>query len=120
VDEVGCEMELRINNVQFDLDKANIKAEFVPILEKVAKAMRDNRRMQILLSGHTDNLNTDQYNLRLAARRADAVKKWLVEKGGIDAMRIETEGLGECCPIADNTTSEGRYRNRRVEFKRTR
>jgi OOP family OmpA-OmpF porin len=119
VDEVGCELEIVIQDVLFDFDRASIKPVFVPILDKVNKAMVDNARMRIALHGHTDSVGPDNYNIRLSERRGESVMKWLVKKG-IAETRLEVVAHGECCPVADNQTWEGRSKNRRVEFKRIR
>jgi len=120
VDKRGCETELNFPAIQFDFNRSLVKDGYVPILEKAAKAMKDNRRLKVLLIGHTDDVGGEAYNLKLAARRAEAVKTWLGETAGIDASRLETEGQGECCPVAPNESPEGRYKNRRVEFRRIR
>jgi outer membrane protein OmpA-like peptidoglycan-associated protein len=76
---------------------------------------------EILIEGHTDSKGTEGYNLALSEKRANAVKRWLVEKGGLDSKKIITRGYGESRPIAPNTNPdgsdcpEGRARNRRVE-----
>ena len=70
----------------------------------------------VIAVGHTDSVGTDKYNNKLSQRRADAVKAYLVSKG-IEPNRIYTEGKGEKQPVADNKTSEGRAKNRRVEIE---
>jgi len=70
----------------------------------------------VIAVGHTDAVGTDGYNQKLSIRRADAVKNFLVSKG-IEKNRIYTEGKGEKQPVADNKTSEGRAKNRRVEVE---
>ncbi|MCZ6694542.1 MAG: OmpA family protein, partial [Bacteroidetes bacterium] len=73
----------------------------------------------ILIEGHTDNTNTEDYNNILSQLRAEAVKQYLVNKG-VPLVRIDTKGYGEYMPIADNFTEEGKILNRRVTFKITR
>ncbi len=70
----------------------------------------------IIAVGHTDWVGSDAYNQKLSVRRAEAVKGYLVSKG-IEANRIYTEGKGEKQPVADNRTSAGRAKNRRVEIE---
>lgn len=68
--------------------------------------------------GHTDSTGSDSYNMDLSKRRADAVARYLISQG-VNSARIQTQGMGESYPIADNTTEEGRALNRRVEIKIT-
>ena len=70
----------------------------------------------IIAVGHTDAVGTDGYNQKLSIRRSEAVKAYLVGKG-IEKNRVYTEGKGEKQPVADNKTSEGRAKNRRVEIE---
>jgi OOP family OmpA-OmpF porin len=108
--------------VNFDYDKANIKAEFAPVLDEAAQTLQDNPEVRVRIEGHTDSIGSDEYNQRLSERRAQAVKQYLVSKG-IAAARLETSGYGESQPIAPNTTPEGkdnpegRAMNRRAELK---
>jgi outer membrane protein OmpA-like peptidoglycan-associated protein len=71
---------------------------------------------KVVVEGHTDSAGPAAFNLELSQRRAAAVKAWLVQKGGVAAGRIEAKGYGPRKPIADNATSEGRAKNRRVVF----
>ena len=67
--------------------------------------------------GFTDSTGSDAYNQKLSERRAQAVKKYLVDSGYVKADMIMAEGRGETEPIADNKTKEGRFKNRRVEIR---
>jgi OmpA-OmpF porin, OOP family len=101
-------------NVEFEFDKAVVRAIYGSELEAVANAMKAHEDIELLLEGHTDAIGTDQYNQGLSERRVAAVKAKLVEDYALDAGRISTVGYGESRPIADNKTDEGRARNRRV------
>ena len=77
--------------------------------------MNDNSKITIEVSGHTDNVGSDEYNLKLSDDRAKSVKTYL-ESQGIDSSRIQSKGYGETKHIAGNETEEDRQLNRRVEF----
>lgn len=115
VDERGC--WVLEQTYLFDFDKSIVKPEFYPLLDHIAEIMRDNPTMTVQLEGHTDSVGTNQYNQGLSERRANAIKKALVEKNGISAERLKAIGYGEEKPIATNKTKEGRALNRRVELK---
>jgi len=70
----------------------------------------------IIAVGHTDSVGSEAYNQKLSVRRAEAVKAYIVSKG-VEASRVYTEGKGEAQPVADNKTSAGRAKNRRVEIE---
>jgi OOP family OmpA-OmpF porin len=76
--------------------------------------MKDYPDLSVVIEGHTDSVGTAAYNKKLSQERADAVKKYMVEKG-IDANRLKAQGFGEDKPIASNETNEGQQQNRRVE-----
>lgn len=101
--------------ILFDSGSATIKPESGGVLKTIAQAIGDDR-MTINIIGHTDSDGDQSHNLDLSMRRAHAVKQVLVDTYGIDAARIKTDGKGESEPVADNTTSEGKAQNRRVEF----
>ena len=108
--------KIRLSSIMFDLDSAAIKPEFEPVLEEVAKILKDKSDKKVTVEGHTCSLGTADYNQGLSMRRATAVKDFLVNNG-IDAERLSAAGFGEDQPIADNMYKDGRKRNRRVEFK---
>lgn len=120
VDEKGCQKYLTKDvketlYVEFGLDKSEVRKTSYPQLEGLANRMYQYPSAALTLEGHTDSTGAEAYNQKLSERRADAVKKVLVDEFGVDSSRITTEGRGEAQPIADNKTREGRAQNRRVE-----
>lgn len=107
----------RLDNVLFDFDKDVFRVFSKKELNKLVKVLKQNPKMHILVSGHTDNIGTPAKNMDLSQRRAQAVTNYLVNTGGIAAQRIEYKGLGETTPATSNNTSAGRALNRRVEFQ---
>lgn len=105
-----------LRGVNFDFDKANIRADARPILDEAISTLKSEGTITIVCEGHTDSRGTDEYNQRLSQRRATAVKDYLV-KGGVPADRISVEGFGESKPVASNDTDDGRAQNRRVELR---
>jgi outer membrane protein OmpA-like peptidoglycan-associated protein len=115
--------EIKINlsaDVLFDFDKADLRPEAAPALEKVLAVLQAYPKAAVLIEGHTDGKGNDQYNQRLSERRAESVRTWLAQHGGNAA--ITTRGWGKMRPIAPNTKPngaddpEGRQKNRRVEI----
>ncbi|AYB30475.1 OmpA family protein [Chryseolinea soli] len=105
-----------LNNVFFDFDKATLKSESFPELNRVVTLMTEKPNMQIEISGHTDTSGPEQYNLGLSERRAKAVMKYFSDKG-VPKDRMTVLFFGETKPTESNETKEGRKKNRRVEFK---
>ncbi len=113
--EVGVTSVLR--NIYFDYGKATFKQESFPELSKLENMMKQNDRISVEISGHTDNVSSASFNLKLSEKRAQAVKDFLVSKG-VDTRRVTAVGYGEERPIASNDDEkDGRELNRRVEFK---
>ncbi|HXC07103.1 MAG TPA: OmpA family protein, partial [Bacteroidia bacterium] len=105
-----------LNNVFFDFDKASLRMDSKPELDRVVKVLMDNPGMKIEISGHTDNKGSPIYNLRLSEARAKAVVDYLQSKG-TEPSRLAYKGYGFAKPVSSNETEEGRQRNRRTEFK---
>jgi OOP family OmpA-OmpF porin len=101
--------------VLFDFDKSNIKKGYYNDVDNLVEAMKQHPELNVVIEGHTDNVGKAAYNKKLSQRRANAVKKYMVEKGGIDANRLTAKGFGLEKPIASNKTKDGRAKNRRVE-----
>jgi|GEM_PF-632151 len=102
--------------INFKFNTAEISgADPVPILEDVARIMRETPNMKLKITGHTDAIGGDQYNMKLSMRRSEAIKDYLVKRG-VSADRLSTDGKGESQPIDTNDTDLGRARNRRIEF----
>lgn len=106
---------LSLQIVNFELDAALIPDANKLFLDRAAKLITETPDMQLTITGNTDSLASDAYNLDLSRQRAEAVKEYLVSKG-VDASKMTTKGAGESNPIADNSTEQGRFRNRRIGF----
>jgi len=104
------------DNLEFESGKSVIKSSSLASLDGLADVMKKRSEFKLSLSGHTDNVGKPASNLALSKNRTLAVKNYLVKKG-IEPDRIKTEWFGQTQPIADNTTAEGRQKNRRVEMK---
>ena len=105
-----------LENIYYDLDKWDIRDDAALELDKLVTMLVDNPEIKIELSSHTDDRAPDQYNMQLSERRAKSAVNYLVSQG-IDPNRLITLYYGETKPIADNSTTEGRAKNRRVEMK---
>lgn len=101
--------------ILFETGKSTVRPESAPTLKEIAAALKDHADLKVRIEGHTDNVGAAADNLRLSQARAAAVKDALIKDYGIDGSRLETAGLGDTKPVADNGTPEGRSSNRRVE-----
>jgi outer membrane protein OmpA-like peptidoglycan-associated protein len=107
-------------DVLFDFDRADLRAEAGPVLERVASVLRTDPTASATIEGHTDGKGNDQYNQALSERRAQSVRLWLGGHGVTSSMAAR--GLGKTRPVAPNTlpngadNPEGRQKNRRVEI----
>ena len=107
-----------LQQVQFRTNSARIKPESDELLTQVAMVLAEHPEIiKVEVQGHTDNRGGKRYNKKLSDRRAAAVVKWLVKRGDVDPSRLTSYGYGMEEPIAENTTREGRQKNRRVQFK---
>ena len=107
---------ISLNNVFFDFDKAELKKESYPELNRIVKMLSEKSTVEIEVGGHTDNVGADEYNLKLSERRAQAVASYF-EQQGVAKSRITVTYFGETKPLESNETVPGRKKNRRVEFR---
>lgn len=105
-----------LRNVYFESDEYILQPQSYMELNQLYDFLTSDPTILILIEGHTDNTNTEDYNNILSQLRAEAVKQYLANKG-IPLVRIDTKGYGEYMPIADNSSEEGKKLNRRVTFK---
>jgi outer membrane protein OmpA-like peptidoglycan-associated protein len=123
VQETKTEVRIELSgDVLFDFDKATIRSQAEPALQRVQEIVAQYSKATVSIDGYTDGKGEDAYNRRLSDKRAAAVKTWLVEKAGVDGKRIKTKGWGKANPVAPNThpdgsdNPDGRQKNRRVEI----
>ena len=103
------------SGVYFDINKSDIKGKSAETLQRLAGIFKEYPKSNILVEGHTDSTGGDDYNMYLSKQRAQAVSNYLIDQG-IDAGRFTTKWYGESQPRFDNSTPEGRSKNRRVEL----
>ncbi|MCU7929407.1 MAG: OmpA family protein [Candidatus Thiodiazotropha sp. (ex Codakia rugifera)] len=102
-------------NITFEVDKTDVKPNFVEILSSVALVLNEYKSTMIEVAGHTDSSGSESYNQLLSQQRASSVSNVLAQQG-VDGVRIDTVGYGESRPTAANTSPAGRQQNRRVEL----
>ncbi len=106
-----------LKGIYFDFNSALIKPTSYPVLDDAAKVLIAYPKMRVEISGHTDSIGSDSYNMRLSQQRAESVRNYLITHHGINPSRLIAVGYGESMPIADNRTKSGRDLNRRIEYK---
>ena len=104
--------------LNFDFDKSVVKPQYYELLRNL-KDYLEQQDMRVSIIGHTDSKGSDAYNMALGMRRAVAVRDKLIEFGLDPARILSVESRGESEPIAPNDTDQGRFENRRIEFKAT-
>jgi outer membrane protein OmpA-like peptidoglycan-associated protein len=107
-----------VHEIHFGFNSAEILPGSEIVLNQIARLLQDNPKLELIIEGHTDNVGGATFNLELSRKRAEAVKRWLVDRKGISEVRLTTAGYGLSRPIADNGTEQGRAQNRRVELAR--
>ncbi len=108
-------LTVTLKNVHFDYNKSTLRPESFSELDNFAAILKEEDKFEVEISGHTDDVGSDEYNLKLSLRRAQIVVDYLVTKG-VDKDKIFAVGYGETSPVATNNTEEGRQENRRTDL----
>lgn len=113
--EIDQSGHIAVYGIHFDTGKATIQPDSEATLGEIAKLMHDHPDLKLRVEGHTDNQGNAAANQTLSEKRAQAVVAWLVAHD-VGASRLLAKGMGQTMPVADNSTEEGRAKNRRVEL----
>jgi OmpA-OmpF porin, OOP family len=119
---IVIEKPVVVENVLYDFNKAVLKPQYYPEVDKLVVMLNANPDIVIEISSHTDNIGSDEYNQKLSLARAQSIVNYLVKKG-IKMSQLKVQGYGEAQPVAPNENEdgtdnpEGRQQNRRSEFK---
>ncbi|MCC6514861.1 MAG: OmpA family protein [Chitinophagales bacterium] len=116
LEPIATNNKITLNNVFFDFDKSDLKAESFIELDRLAELLKKNATIKIEIAGHTDNKGDAKYNQILSQKRAENVVNYLLQKG-IDITRIVAKGYGETQAISPNDTEENKAKNRRIEVR---
>lgn len=116
--EVKTLLQKAMSGIEFETGKSVIKKQSFSILNQIAVTFIANPTYKVEIQGHTDNVGQAQMNKELSEKRAQAVRKYLID-AGVPATQLTAHGYGDERPIADNSTKAGRAKNRRVEFNIT-
>lgn len=108
-------MVLTLGDVLFDSGRAELKSGAMRTIDQLVTFLKDNPERTVNVEGYTDSVGSDNFNLDLSQRRADAVRTALISRD-VEGARITARGYGESSPVASNDTAEGRQRNRRIEI----
>lgn len=122
IKETSTEVQIDLNaDVLFDFDKADVLPKAEDTLTKAANIIKERGpKGSVRVEGHTDGKGDENYNMKLSLRRAESVRSWFVQKGGLSGVNFTTKGFGKTQPVAPNTNPdgsdnpEGRAKNRRV------
>lgn len=104
-----------LKRIHFDFDKSYIRTDMIPIMDGNASYLKKNTATKVTVEGHCDERGTNEYNMALGARRAEAAKNYLVGKG-VSPSRLNTVSFGEEKPMASGHNESAWYMNRRAEF----
>ncbi len=107
-----------VHEIHFGFNSAEILPGSETVLSQIARLLKEDPKLELIIEGHTDNVGGAEFNLDLSRKRAEAVKRWLADREGVSEVRLATVGYGLTRPVADNGTEDGRAQNRRVELLR--
>ncbi|QIX60731.1 OmpA family protein [Hymenobacter lutimineralis] len=110
-------LPLIFKNIEFDQDKASIRASMHPVLDRIALFMVDHPDFRLSIEGHTDSRGNPEFNEKLSQDRAEAIRRYIEQKGKLKPNRIDSMGYGSTKPLKDEVTEEDARTNRRVEFR---
>jgi OmpA-OmpF porin, OOP family len=113
---LGANGHIALYGIYFDTNKAVLKPTSRPTLDEIAKLLRAQPALKVIIVGHTDSQGTYDYNMNLSRRRAEAIAAELVRHYSIAKARLRTAGVGFLAPVGSNATEAGRALNRRVEL----
>jgi OOP family OmpA-OmpF porin len=113
---LGSAGHIALYGIYFDTDKATLKAESKPTLDEIAKLLRGQSALNVVIVGHTASQGTYEHNMDLSRRRAEAVAAALVNSYQIARTRLRAAGVGFLAPVASNASEDGRSLNRRTEL----
>jgi len=114
--QASVDEQIAGQTIEFDVGSTTITSSGEALLDRLVPILQSAPRTKIEIEGHTDNTGDPSHNLDLSRRRATAVQQYLISKG-VEESRLTVTGYGQEKPIADNRTSQGRSKNRRIEFK---
>jgi outer membrane protein OmpA-like peptidoglycan-associated protein len=114
--DISATGRVAVYGIFFDFDKAIVKPDSKPQLDEIAKLLKSDPQLRVLIVGHTDDKGGLEYNQALSEQRAKAVVEALVKTYGVAANRLTPMGAGMASPVASNNTEEGQAKNRRVEI----
>ncbi|SNC74922.1 WD40-like Beta Propeller Repeat [Hymenobacter gelipurpurascens] len=114
---IDYKLPLVFKNIEFDQDKATIRASMHPILDRIAVFMVDHPTFRLSISGHTDSKGDADFNMTLSQDRAESIRRYIEQKGKLKPNRIESMGYGSTQPLRPEATPEDARTNRRVEFR---
>ncbi|WP_245855285.1 OmpA family protein [Hymenobacter mucosus] len=114
---IDYKLPLIFQNIEFDQDKANIRPAMQPILDRIAVFLVDHPTFRLNISGHTDSKGDPDFNMTLSQDRAEAIRRYIEQKGKLKPNRIESMGYGSTQPLKEEVTTEDARTNRRVEFR---
>src|SRR5690606_34311450 len=115
-DALSSEGRVATQGILFDTGADRIRPESTPTLKEIGEMLQQHADLKLVIEGHTDNVGSADANQSLSEKRAEAVRRFLVETYSVDETRLTAQGFGASKPAASNDSPEGRQQNRRVEL----